>query len=423
MIYTIGYGKDGQTFEIPKTYDVECINPNKIEKLRIKKYTVEEALDNPIGTKILEEIIKPKDKIVIVTSDITRPMPSYKVLPSILKRLEKTGVKKENISIIFALGSHRKHTKEEKIKLVGEEVYKSIICKDSSEEDFINMGKTSCGTPILINKTVAEADIRICLGNIEYHYFAGYSGGAKAIMPGVSNREAIQSNHSKMVEKGAEVGRLEDNPVRLDIEEAVKFCNIDFILNVILDEKKEIVHAVAGDYIKAHREGCHFLDKLYMKKIKEKADIVIASQGGYPKDLNLYQTQKALANAVFAVKEGGIIILVGSCIEGFGEHVFETWMKDAKSPEETIKRVRVDFQLGGHKAAAIGLVLQKADIYLVSEMDRKTVRDIFMHPYKKIQKALDEAIKKKGKDAKIIIMPYAGSTLPVLNNIKHKKLK
>lgn len=415
MIYTIGYGKEGQTFEIPQTYHVESINPNKIENLKIKKHTVEEALDNPIGTRRLEEIIKPENKIVIVTSDVTRPMPSYKVLPNILKRLKKVGVKKENISIVFALGSHRKHTKEEKIKLVGEEVYNSILCKDSSEDDFIDMGKTSKGTPILINKTVAESDIRICLGNIEYHYFAGYSGGAKAIMPGVSNREAIQSNHSKMVEYGAEVGRLEDNPVRLDIEEAVKFCNIDFILNVILDEKKEIVHAVAGDYIKAHREGCSFLDKLYKKNIKEYADIVIASQGGYPKDLNLYQTQKALANAVFAVKKGGIIILVGSCNEGFGEYVFETWMKEAKCPEETIKRIQNDFQLGGHKAAAIGLVLQKADIYLVSEMNEEIVKNIFMHPYKKIQEALDDALNIKGEYAKILIMPYAGSTLPVLN--------
>lgn len=415
MIYTIGYGKEGQTFEISQIYHVESINPNKIENLKIKKHTVEEALDNPIGTRRLEEIIKPENKIVIVTSDITRPMPSYKVLPNILKRLKKVGVKKENISIVFALGSHRKHTKEEKIKLVGEEVYNSILCKDSSEDDFIDMGKTSKGTPILINKTVAESDIRICLGNIEYHYFAGYSGGAKAIMPGVSNREAIQSNHSKMIEYGAEVGRLEDNPVRLDIEEAIKFCNIDFILNVILDEKKEIVHAVAGDYIKAHREGCSFLDKLYKKNIKEYADIVIASQGGYPKDLNLYQTQKALANAVFAVKKGGIIILVGSCNEGFGEYVFETWMKEAKCPEEMIKRIQNDFQLGGHKAASIGLVLQKANIYLVSEMNEKIVKDIFMHPYKKIQEALDDALNIKGEYAKILIMPYAGSTLPVLN--------
>ena len=414
MIYKIGYGKEGQTFEIPNLYKVQSINPNKVEKLRIKKHTVEEALDNPIGTKKLEEIVKPEHKIVIVTSDITRPMPSYKVLPNILKRLKKSGVKEKNITIVFALGSHRKHTEEEKIKLVGKEIYKSILCKDSSDDDFIDMGKTSFGTPILINRTVAKADIRICLGNIEYHYFAGYSGGAKAIMPGVSNREAIQSNHSKMVEDGAEVGRLEDNPVRLDIEEAIKFCNIDFILNVIINEKKEIVHAVAGDYIKAHRKGCSFLDKLYKKNVKEKADIVIASQGGYPKDLNLYQTQKALANAVFAVKDGGIIILAGSCIEGFGESVFETWMKEAKSPEEMIKRIQNNFQLGGHKAAAIGLVLKKADIYLVSKMNAKIVRNIFMHPYKTIQKALYDALKIKGKHANIIIMPYAGSTLPVL---------
>ena len=170
---------------------------------------------------------------------------------------------------------------------------------------------------------VAEADRRICLGNIEYHYFAGYSGGAKAIMPGVSTRAAIQANHSRMVLPECCAGALETNPLRMDIEEAGAMVGIDFILNVVLSEHKEILRAVAGDVTKAHRAGCAFLDTLYRKELAEAADIVLVSQGGAPKDLNLYQTQKALDNAKHAVRDGGIIILIGSCREGLGERTFE----------------------------------------------------------------------------------------------------
>ena len=184
---------------------------------------------------------------------------------------------------------------------------------DSDPDDCVSYGMTSRGTPVDITRIVAEADRRILLGNIEYHYFAGYSGGAKAIMPGVSTRAAIQANHSRMVLPEAKAGALETNPLRMDIEEAGAMVGIDFILNVVLSEHKEILKAVAGDAVKAHREGCRFLDKLYRKELKAPADIVLVSQGGAPKDLNLYQTQKALDNAKHAVKDGGVIILIGSC--------------------------------------------------------------------------------------------------------------
>ena len=263
-----------------------------------------------------------------------------------------------------------------------------------------------------ITRAVAEADRRICLGNIEYHYFAGYSGGAKAIMPGVSTREAIQSNHSLMVNPNACVGNITANPLRKDIEEAAELCGIDFILNVVLDEHKKIIYACAGDAVKAHREGCKFLDKIFRKKMQKRSDIVIVSQGGAAKDLNLYQTQKALDNAKHAVKDGGTIILVGSCREGMGEKNFEQWMLEAKKPQELIERIRKDFRLGGHKAAAIALVLERAEIYLVSELKADFVRSIFMKPYDTVQDAFEAALHKHGKDASVIVMPYGGSTLP-----------
>ena len=263
-----------------------------------------------------------------------------------------------------------------------------------------------------ITRAVAEADYRICLGNIEFHYFAGYSGGAKAIMPGVSTRDAIQANHSMMVRQEACAGNIKNNPIRDDIEEAGKICGIDFILNVVLSEHKKILKAVAGDPVLAHREGCKFLDTLYLKELDEPADIILVSQGGAPKDLNLYQTQKALDNAKHAIKDGGIIILIGSCKEGLGERVFEEWMTKSPSPKAMIDRIGHDFQLGGHKAAAIAMILERAEIFLVSDMEPDFVRSLFLTPMPDVQTALDKAREKLGAEAKILAMPYGGSTLP-----------
>ena len=223
---------------------------------------------------------------------------------------------------------------------------------------------------------------------------------------------AIQSNHTMMVDPLACAGNIATNPLRQDIEEAADICGVDFILNVVLDEKKQIIKAVAGDVTKAHREGCAFLDSLYEKKIPQRADIVIVSQGGAPKDLNLYQTQKALDNAKHAVKPGGTILLVGSCQEGLGEHVFEDWIMRAEKPQDLIRWVREDFKLGGHKAAAIAMVLENASISLISKMDPALVRKSFLDPYEDLQKAFDDAFAKYGDKATVLVMPYGGSTLP-----------
>lgn len=414
MRLEIGFGGTPQTVVIPDRNVLGVLEPNEVRVKAKGEPVVKGALQNPIGSRPLSEIAQPGEKVVIITSDITRPLPSYKILPAILYELEKACVAPDDITVVFALGSHRTQTPAEMIKLVGEEVYNKVRCIDGDPADFVHMGTTKLGTPVDITRVVAEADRRIGVGNIEYHYFAGYSGGAKAIMPGVSTRAAIQNNHSRMVLPEAAAGRLEGNPVREDIEESLQFCPLDFIVNVVLDEHKEIIHAAAGDAILAHREGCKFLDALYRKDIAERADIVIASQGGAPKDLNLYQTQKALDNAKHAVKDGGIVILAGSCKEGLGEEVFEEWMLQSASPAAMVERIKRDFQLGGHKAAAIGMVLQNADIYLVSEMAPDFVRSIFLKPFPTVQEALEAAFEQLGKGASVLVMPYAGSTLPVI---------
>ena len=412
MKLAFGFGNGVQEVTVPDENLMGILRANEVTAPESEEQEVICALNNPIGSKPLEQIIVPGKKVAIITSDITRPMPTYKVMPALLDSLYAAGAKAEDITLVFALGSHRNHTPEEMEKLAGSRAWREITCVDSDPTDCIHMGTTTAGTPVDITRVVAEADYRICLGNIEFHYFAGYSGGAKAIMPGVSTRDAIQANHSMMVQEAACAGNIENNPIRNDIEEAGRICGIDFILNVVLSEHKKILRAVAGDPVLAHREGCKFLNTLYLKELDAPADIVLVSQGGAPKDLNLYQTQKALDNAKHAVKDGGVIVLIGSCKEGLGEHVFEEWMTKSTSPKAMIDRIGHDFQLGGHKAAAIAMILERADIYLVSEMEPDFVRSLFLTPMPDVQTALNCAINKMGKNAKILAMPYGGSTLP-----------
>lgn len=412
MRLEFGFGNTIQSVEVPERNVMDVLLPNAVALDQTGVTEVLRALNEPIGSPKLRDIVKPGEKIAVVTSDITRPMPTSLVMPAILDELYGAGIQPEDITLVFGLGIHRGHTEEERRKLAGERAWREIRCVDSTPDDCVHLGTTKAGTPIDISRAVAEADRRVCLGNIEYHYFAGYSGGGKAIMPGVSNGRAIEQNHRMMVLNEASAGRLLGNPIREDIEEGAAKCGIDFILNVVLDEHKQVVKAVAGDSVKAHREGCRFLDTFYLKEIPQRADIVLVSQGGAPKDLNLYQTQKALDNAKHAVKKDGIVILIGSCKEGLGEPVFEEWITTCDSPHALVDRVRADFKLGGHKAAAIAMVLEDADIYLVSEMDPDFVRKIHLKPFATAQEALYAAFKKLGPDATVLAMPYGGSTLP-----------
>lgn len=413
MNIELGIGAGTQTVSIPDGNVRKVLLPNPVEHALTGEAEVERALADPIGAPRLRDVVHPGETVAVVTSDITRPCPSWQILPAVLDELYAAGVDRRDITVVFGLGSHRPHTEAERFHLAGERAFAEVRCADSDPADCVHLGTTTRGTPVDITRVVAEADRRICLGNIEYHYFAGYSGGAKAIMPGVSTRAAIQANHSMMVRDEARAGALAGNPIREDIEEAAAICGVDYLVNVVLNEHKQIIRAVAGDVTAAHRAGCAFLDGLYLSPIDARADIVIVSQGGAPKDLNLYQTQKALDNAKHAVRPGGVVILVGSCREGLGEKTFEDWMLRAETPDDLIRWIQEDFKLGGHKAAAIAMVLRSADIYLVSELAPDFVRSIFMQPFATVQEAYDAAAAKLGADASVIVMPYGGSTLPV----------
>ena len=422
MKLSFGYGKGEQTVEVPEKNLLGVLVANEMEHERRGEEAVKYALENPVASPRLGQLVQEARarkgasspfSIAVIASDISRPAPSWEILPPIVRELLDAGCDPGEITVVFALGSHRGHTDEERRHLAGDLVYDTVRCEDSDPNDCVNLGTTSAGTPVDITRRVAEADFVICTGNIEFHYFAGYSGGYKAIMPGVSTPAAIQANHRMMVRDEAHAGAIDTNPIRMDIEEAGRICGADYMVNVVLDEHKHIVYAVAGDMIEAHRAGCAYLDRMYRKPIACRADIVLVSQGGAPKDANLYQVQKALDNSKHAVRPGGRIILIGACNEGFGSKVFEEWLREADSPGSLTERINRHFVLGGHKAAAIGMVLQNADIDLVSEMDDDLVRSMCMTPRRSAQEALDDAFMKYGPDATGIAMPFGGATLPM----------
>jgi lactate racemase len=410
---SLAFGSMALELDIPERNISSIILPSEPDNKEQETFLIKNALENPVKSKRLSEIINPGSRVVIIVSDVTRPTPTVKLLPPLLEELYLGGVKNENIKIVFALGLHRKQTEEESRKLVGEAVYEKIRCIQHDTSRCRRTGITSRGTSIEIFEEILDADIIVGTGSIEFHYYAGYSGGAKSVLPGVSSKEAVITNHKMMIDEKAVSGRV-DGPVRQDIEEAAKISGLDFILNVVLDSKKEIVAAVAGDFIEAHRKGAEVVDAMY-KMTVEPADAVIVSCGGFPKDINLFQAHKALDNATQAVKEGGSIILVAECAEGIGNQVYECWNRECRNPDDAIARFKHFFEFGGHKTAIIAKISKKFKLYLVSKLSDDQTRNAFFTPMPDVKDALS-AVLSENPDAKIHLMPHGGQTLPVRKN-------
>jgi lactate racemase len=381
-----------------------------------------EALANPIGTRPLRELARGGQKAVIVTSDLTRPCPSERLLPPVLEELAAAGVADSDITVVLALGLHRPMSADEIEGAVGSQIARRVRVVNHDPADTVRLGITSLGTPVELYRPVVEADLRVCLGNLELHYFAGYSGGAKAILPGCASRAAVNANHSMMVRPTARAGQLEGNPVRADLEEGSAMAGVDFILNVVVDGQHRIVSAVAGDVIAAHRAGCQMVAERGIVPIDRKAGVVLVSAGGSPKDVNLYQAQKALDNAANAVQDGGVIVLVAECTEGLGNRTFESWMTGG-SPDELLERIQQEFVLGGHKAAAVAAVLKRAAVYLVSALPDELVRRCGMVPFMGeagVRSAMDAALGSVGPGASVLVLPQGGSVLPLVPDEKEK---
>ena len=410
------YGKTDVCIRIPARNLLGSINPKELAGAPDAKAEVERALNAPIGSKKLSEIAKPESKVAIVVDDATRHAPTEIMILPVLAELNAAGVKDENITVIFGCGTHRAVTPEEARKLIGEEACRRVktASHDCRAKDLVNVGTTKThGNKIHLNRIFAEANVKILLGDIGFHYYAGYGGGRKSVLPAVAGEESIKHNHGMLLDPKARTGILEGNPVHEDMTEAARLAKVDFIVNTISNAKSEVVKAFAGNVEQAFLEAVKAVDEMYRVTVDRRADIVVASPGGYPADMNLFQAYKALDNALAIVKRGGVIILVSECAEGHGNQVFYDWMSrlgDLKAVEREIKR---NFVLGGHKAYYLLRALQHHQIILVSSLPDYYAANVFkLKTARAVNDALNEAMKIAGSAARIWAMPWGNYMLP-----------
>jgi len=412
------YGKTEVCARIEARNFLGTIEPKERIGVKDPRVEIERALTEPIGTTRLSEIAKPGDKVAIVVDDMTRATPSHIIVPPVLGELNRAGVKDEDVTVIFGCGTHRAVTPEEMKMLVGEETLKRVkaVSNDCNVKDLPFLGRTKTfGTKVYVNRFFAEADVRVLTGDIGLHYYAGYGGGRKSVLPAVCGAETIQQNHTMILDSRARTGVLEGNPVHLDMVEAAKLAKADFIVNIVTNSKLELVRAFAGDLEQAFNEGVKLVDEMYKVPVERRADIVVVSPGGHPFDINLYQAHKGVDNALEAVKRGGVIVWVAECPEGHGNDVFLEWMTRFKDIKEMETEIKKRFRLGGHKAYYLLRALQKVQVILVSTMPDYYATSVFkLRTARTVNEALRDAFDTVGKDGKVWAMPHGNIILPII---------
>ena len=410
------YGKKEVQLPIQDKNIIKILNPEKQEVLLNPENKLKELLKNPIGCPSLRELIfqKKASKILIIVNDITRPTPYEVILPPLLDELHQIGIKKENIIFMVATGIHRSNSQEEIKEIFGKNIFSAykFINHDCDNPRHKDLGKLKSGNKLWVDPIVSDIDFIITTGVVVPHYFAGFSGGRKSILPGICGRKTIEANHAQMVHADSRAGNLKGNPVHQEMQEAAEKVGVDFNINVVTDENHKIVEIVAGKLLTSWRQGVEVCKKIYLCPIEKKAEVVIASAGGYPKDINVYQAQKALENACHAVKSGGTIILLAECSEGYGEATFEKWIEEANTPDDIIKRLKNKFVLGGHKAYAIARAVKEVEVILISALPQDKVRKLFFIPMKNISQALNYVKDKYGEDFQAYILPSGNTVLP-----------
>jgi nickel-dependent lactate racemase len=420
------FGKQKVEIDIPEKNLLGVLRSRQVPCAPTEEEAVLKALENPIGSPRLRELVKPGEKVCIVICDLTRSWQHTAVyLPFLVEELKKAGAKDEDIFFLSATGTHRFHTPEEHRSLLWDKLYGryKIFDHDSRGALMTDLGKTSYGTPVRLNKMATDADHVILTGGIVYHFMSGWGGGRKAVLPGISAYETVMTNHALALNpppgKGrnwvCRCGNAEGNLIHLDMTEAAAKLSPSFLLNVIMNAEGKIGWAVAGDWQEAYTVGRNIVDEADKIPIPELADLVVASACGYPKDINFYQSTKALFNGQDAVRPGGVIVILASCAEGYGNEEMQTMLQKFKNSDEREVELRREFTIAKYVGYCAGAAAEQFDFHLVTDIDPKLLEGTGI----KISRTLDEALKKiysqRGTDLKTWLMPQGANTLPILS--------
>lgn len=416
----IPYGKTQIIATFPDTYPVEHIIPAKVEPTPDPITMVQQAIREPLGDSGLD--LTNVNTITIAINDKTRPVPHDALLPPLLARLESLGAPRESITFIIATGSHPPMPPEEYPMILPDDIIANyqVICHDATDDDsLVHLGNTTRGTPVYINQHFMDADLRVVVGNIEPHQFQGFSGGVKSAAIGLAGKATIRHNHAMMTMDDARLGRYEHNPAREDVEEIGRMINVHFALNVVLNVEKRIVQVVAGHPKDVMHAAIPTVRRIYQVPVAAPFDLIVASPGGHPKDINLYQAQKALAHAALVANDGATVVLVAACPEGSGSPGYEQWMTHPKmtSHNAVIERIKHEgFRIGPHKAFLLSRDATRLNVLFVSEMDPDLARRLLLRPAESLDEAIGEALANLPPQARIGIMPVANATIPVLTD-------
>ena len=419
MSFNLKYGESEVSVDIPESIGVEVIEAPLLPALGDFHDAFLSALEDPLGSPPLRKIIPPSGEVAIVVSDRTRPCMYPVVLPLLLNYLNTLGVSDERMFLLVAYGAHRRHRDDENRTFYGEEATRRLRlfhhdCRDESR--LIQVGTTPRGTPVRLNKRYLEAGASIVLASVSFHYFAGFGGGRKAIFPGLASEEGILSNHRIFVESAGDSlssildfkGDVESNPLNEDLTDATAMAPPSFALNVCLNREGDISGIFAGDWKESHRRACQFLLKTCLP-LRRKYDLVVASCGGHPKDVNFIQSHKTIDNAFAFVKPGGVLLVVASCEDGMGSESFLQWFeqKDARAMREALRR---DYSMNGGTALALKVKADSCPIYLYSALDRAVVEKMGLRPVLTIEQSLDE-IARSGEIRLAAVLPEGAVTV------------
>lgn len=410
----IPYGSSQITFELPDRYGVDVIQPPNKESPEDQLAVIRSALDNPVS-EIHWEKYCPNDIVAIAINDKTRPVPHHNLLPPLLEKLRSLNISTSNVELFISSGTHVPMKQGEYSLILPSEIinkYQIIVhdCDDMGSLQFI--GETTRNTPVMINKKYMEADHRIVIGDIEPHHFMGYSGGVKSAAVGLAGRKTIDKNHSLLLYEKSTLGNYFDNPIRQDVEEIGKMIGIELALNAILDTNKSILYAFAGDPISVMQAGIPFARSSCQVQMTKKYDLVIASAGGFPKDINFYQAQKALTHACLIAKDQGDVLLIAECREGIGSQGLEEFLMEIDSPQQVFDMMgSMEFKVGPHKAFLLARQLIKYHINLYSSLGRKKAKKLMVDPVDDVQQYIDSFISLNPGHLEIAFMPYATGTI------------